>query len=187
MNEQKSNRINKSISITAPIANKTVPAEAIPKGSQTPTHYSLDISVPNITKRIDRQGFNVKPSDKSLLSVNYDNADLIGKWSWNIERDWKKDSRSLGIIQLFHRDYHEKKTWGEIKREVTKGKQKHVYYPKCKITKEAQQRMMDIKMDDFENVFRFRLLHDFRFYGVVSTNVFLALWHDPAHKIYKDR
>ncbi len=170
-----------------PPIQKTITIEANQIGGQSLVPLRINIKAPNIRKIIERKKCHVSPPHQSKITVNYDIADCYGKWSWSTIRDWKKTPQFDSLVKKFHVDYHEKKTWGIIDRERSHGRKRHFFYKKNQIVREAQKRLGYLRLDDFEEVFRFRLSTNFRFYGTVAGNTFLALWHDPNHKICKEK
>ena len=144
------------------------------------------ISIDNIRKEMDSNKLNIKPPFSKYIEINYKKADKVGMWSWGRERNWNLCSKSAQCINDFYNNYHKKKSWKEIYTEKTHSGQKHRFYKKNQIIIEAQKRLVKIYLDDFEDIFRFRLMKKFRFYGFTVGHVFLAVWHDPDHKIYRE-
>lgn len=48
---------------------------------------------------------------------------------------------------------------------------------------EAQQRLIDIKLDDLDSLFSFRLMQKVRVFGVVRREYLRILWYDPEHEV----
>lgn len=139
---------------------------------------------------IGKEEYNQNPPHEKLVMLEYGKIDVDGQWSWGVVRDWRLCPSYNQIMDDFHDIYHNKKTWGEVKAEkrpfdhATKTKDKHVYYMIYQLAKEAQNRIAELKLEDFERVFRFRMNNNFRIYGVTLGNNFIILWHDPDHNIY---
>jgi hypothetical protein len=51
------------------------------------------------------------------------------------------------------------------------------------IIPEAQRRLSELKLDDFEQLFSLRIGSKPRLWGMRINNIFLALWWDPEHQI----
>lgn len=133
-------------------------------------------------------GFQTSQPSDELVVINYDHADLSDQWSWGIKRNWHLSEMYKSKIENLYKDYHNKKTWGQVLTELAHGSQKrHKSYEIGIIIAEARRRLKKIKMDEYDEIFRFRIDHDFRFYGFINGNTFLALWHDPIHKIYSGK
>ena len=131
------------------------------------TNKIINIKISNknkIKKELDNANLNTKPPYKLKFKIDETRADLEGVWSWRVIRDWNKDINYSNLLNQFKNDY-KNKTWEEIFSEITNGDHKHKHYPINKICKEAIKRLTEIEFDDFEEIFRFRLLNKFRFYG----------------------
>ncbi len=98
--------------------------------------------------------------------------DLEGPWSWeNIQIDtFFKDI--LPKIQNF-----EKMSWNEIL-----GRNNHEVRID-QIGKQAQKRLRDLSLDDFERLVSLRLTGRQRVWGIKTNNIFKILWWDPDHKV----
>ena len=44
--------------------------------------------------------------------------------------------------------------------------------------------MQDLRLDDLDDLFRFRLGNKPRLWGVIHEGVFYPVWWDPEHKVY---
>lgn len=175
-----------------PKEKKVVYVQAFPVGKSETIEFAIQTDrklVPQFNKRNCR----CSPPFNSKFTICYDNADLRDSWSWqNGERDWRRTKSFSDEINSFHDSYHDKKLWKEIFAEkrpsYDRGRpkmiNKHLSYDISSICQEAQGRLREIGKDDFFEIFRFRLKGKFRFYGLTIGSVFLALWHDPNHKIY---
>ena len=108
--------------------------------------------------------------------------DKKGAWSWGVDRDWGKTVWE-NILEPFLKDY-EKKKWSEITAEKSGRKQRHLYYTLDQIKKEAFDRLIKLKYDDRDEIFRFRVRKGKRLYGFVLNQVFGTIWYDPTHDIY---
>lgn len=111
--------------------------------------------------------------------------DVKGKWSWGIERNWGDETWSV-LIEPFLKTCESKK-WQELMEEITGNRdshKKHHYYDIDQICKEAQERILELEMDDNDRIFRFRLGNLKRLYGFTYNHVFVLIWYDPTHKVY---
>jgi|GEM_PF-1995044 len=124
-----------------------------------------------------------------LVTVSQEKEDREGVWSWGISRDWHPEPGNDHINEFLNQ-YQNVKLWREVFEEKTVGKGesvklKHVKYAVSEIGVEAQKRLDELKMDDFEDIFRFRMTNLERLYGFIAgSGEFLTLWYDPTHKIY---
>lgn len=103
-----------------------------------------------------------------LFEWSQDYEDKDGTWSWEEDRDWG-DEVWQSLLEPFLKGCGVKK-WSEIRAEKfsskRKSRSKHIYYSIEKIKKEAADRLIDIELDDFPKIFRFRLDGKKRFYGL---------------------
>ena len=69
-------------------------------------------------------------------------------------------------------------TWGEIESSG----QSHAIQ-RDRLSKEAQNRLAEIKRDDIDEVFSLRIDGRKRIIGVRDKDIFMFLWWDPQHKV----
>ena len=74
---------------------------------------------------------------------------------------------------------YETMTWNEI---LQNRKYNHSV-PAIRLITEAQHRLVALRLDDYEEVFRFRVGGTGRVWGIRDGRVFLILWWDPDHLI----
>lgn len=68
-------------------------------------------------------------------------------------------------------------TWPEIERAGS-------HYVECsRLIKDAQVRLAELHLDDFDQLFSLRLQGKPRMWGLRIGNVFSVLWWDPEHAI----
>jgi hypothetical protein len=118
-----------------------------------------------------------RPSWKlSLLDLEH-----AGSWSWGVT-----DVTLQGIIEFLTQ--MERLTWTEIQAQMTNNKKgghrKHHAIPLDRLCPEAQRRLQDLRLDDLDDLFRFRLGNKPRLWGVIHEGVFYPVWWDPEHKVY---
>ena len=82
----------------------------------------------------------------------------------------------------------EKRTWGEIRRDMTGGRRRgemHKFIPVASLCKEAQDRLADVELDDQDRLFRFRLGNLQRLWGIMlpDESTFYVLWWDETHQV----
>ncbi len=148
-----------------------------------PITCSLDLTKP-IKKQLEAKHIHSTPPFQELVSIDYSMADKKGEWKWGLKRDWTIDETHSQIIGSFFSNYHKCKKWSEVYHEKVDGCQKHIPYYITEICHDAYLRLVELKLDDFEQIFRFRLQGDYRFYGFTIGSNFMALWYDPYHGIY---
>lgn len=97
---------------------------------------------------------------------------------WGKDRCQEEDSLWVHIFPGLLN--YEKRTWGEI---LGNRKRDH----SCSIdsiSKKARDRLKELKLDDIDSLFRFRLSGKQRVWGIREGRVFKLLWWDPDHEVY---
>jgi len=69
--------------------------------------------------------------------------------------------------------------WGLIEQDRTRNHEVCV----VKMIKDAQKRLEEIKLDDYDRLWHFRFDGKKRLWGIRNGHVFRILWYDPQHKI----
>lgn len=82
------------------------------------------------------------------------------------------------------RDF-EQKTWTEIEKETTgkEGRSKHHFIDIEKLSKDAQSRLEELKINDLDSLFSLRLEGTLRIFGIRKQNYLRILWIDPEHEV----
>jgi hypothetical protein len=117
----------------------------------------------------------------SLLDLGHTDG-----WSWGV------DAAAMRKIVQFLTEM-ERLTWTEVRAQMARGKKraglKHKFIPAENVCNLAQQRLAEIKLDEFDQLFRFRLGNFERLWGVIHEHTFYPVWWDPDHKVcpLKDR
>src|SRR5690606_41824603 len=98
-----------------------------------------------------------------------------------------KDSSTLMVRFVSHM---ERLTWREIWDQRAHWKrresQKNKFVPVSSLVKTAQDRLAELELDEFEELFRFRVGNKGRLWGVLSDEsprVFYVIWWGPDHRI----
>lgn len=110
-------------------------------------------------------------------------------WSFTIldyhgNHGWKDISFGGHKEQIFEKlACLETMSWAEIKN----AKKQHHPVSREKLSKQAQQRLMELKQDDIDELFSLRLSGKERVYGVRDQRVLKLLWWDPNHEIYPSK
>ncbi len=113
----------------------------------------------------------------SLLDHEFD-----GDWHWKI------DGATTVRITRFLQEM-ERLTWRQVWDQQAGGQNrgaKHKFIPVESLCKDAQNRLTVLQLDDFEQLFRFRVGWSERLWGILtdeSPRVFYPIWWDPDHKI----
>jgi hypothetical protein len=84
----------------------------------------------------------------------------------------------------------ERLTWTEVRAQIHGGgsrgtaHRKHKPVPTEQLCADAQRRLRTLRLDEFDELFEFRLGNFPRLWGVIHDDVFYAVWWDPDHKVY---
>jgi hypothetical protein len=104
----------------------------------------------------------------------------LGSWSWDVGADDLKK-----IIQFLRE--MEQLTWAEVRGMLTGGYRrrgpKHKFIPADHLCPEAQRRLVELDLQEFADLFRFRLGNMERLWGAVNEGIFYPVWWDPRHHV----
>lgn len=79
-------------------------------------------------------------------------------------------------------------TWAEIQSHTAGGHKKHHSQPVTSIDAKAQKDLQTAHLDETfgdDDIFRFRLSGEKRFWGFRRDRTFHVVWWDPNHKVYE--
>ncbi len=115
--------------------------------------------------------------------------DTEDKPTWRFQRlDWggpwcpKQIKASGKLTEIIEKLGNiETATWTQIKSRTS---MKSHLIPTEKLCKDAQKRLVQLKLDDWGQIFSLRLSAKERLWGFLRGNVFYALWWDPTHQVY---
>lgn len=78
----------------------------------------------------------------------------------------------------------ERLTWYEIERQTSKKeKSRHHNISVSECSPEARKRLRELKLNDIEEIFSFRLEWDLRVFGLKKLNYLQILWIDEKHEV----
>ena len=115
-------------------------------------------------------------------------SDLDGKWSWQEQRCWTDEEWQTQILPNF--SLLEKSTWSEIlfeQKTPAKGGRSVPKYHHQELTtlvQEAQDRWIEIGLEEYDTAFRFRFANTVRAWGIKLQGHFYLIWWERYHKIY---
>lgn len=145
---------------------KQPPAPSIPERKEVP-------SLGRLLGVVDTPDAKHPKWRLSLLDLDHD-----GSWSWAV------DGNALLRIVAFLVQM-EKLTWTEIRAQTGgSGHRMHHAQPVETLCTEAQNRLKALKLDDFDEMFRFRLGGPLRLWGILHGDVFYPVWWDAEHQVY---
>lgn len=161
---------------------------------KTPRHTTTTplTQTPRVAPHIERElgsSFkipkNIKDGSRFDLMVCWcrSQADLKDSWSWGEPRAWTDNEWSNTIYPKFLE--FSRLTWGEIDQFSSEsGHKMHHGHEICSVTQEAQDRWLELKLEQFDTVFRFRLGGTKRVWGYIVQGHFHIIWWDRSHTIY---
>ena len=130
---------------------------------------------PVVGPRVERDGEDEKLVFR-FLRIDY--PGIAG-----IEGDWS-EATVEEIASIFRS--HESMTWQDIlKRTHHDGKSASHFVKVTDLKKAAQDRLLELKLDEWERVFSLRVTGKGRLWGIREGRYFFLLWSDPKHKIHK--
>ncbi|NER20972.1 MAG: hypothetical protein F6J96_09720 [Symploca sp. SIO1C2] len=115
-------------------------------------------------------------------------SDLEGEWSWQEQRCWTEEEWQTQILPNF--SLLEKSTWSEIlfeQKTPAKGNKsvpKHHHQELTTLIQEAQDRWIEIGLEEYDTAFRFRFTGTIRAWGIKLQGHFYLIWWERYHKIY---
>jgi len=132
---------------------------------------------------LERQPFakeNPGSTDKETPAWQFHRCDkdhLL--WGWNK----MSPEKYLEVIKALHG--FEQMTWANIKAQ-SGGKASgrgtnHHFVPVSNFVKEARQRLEELILLDYEELFSLRLNSTLRLYAVKEGRILRFIWHDPYH------
>ncbi len=110
---------------------------------------------------------------------SFEVLDIEGPWGWNNDEVnaifWTK---MVPKLQSF-----ETMTRAEISQAAggRRHGNNHHFVNVEDLTRKAQKRLSEIRQDDIDAIFSFRLTARTRIYGIRESRIFKLLWYDPFH------
>jgi hypothetical protein len=97
-------------------------------------------------------------------------------WGWNIQpTDWREVLRQLRAFEGL--------TWAKIQEQAggrSHGSNSHMLDVSA-LSTNAQRRLVELKLDEYDSVFSLRMSNTLRLYGIRDGRVLQLLWRDPHH------
>jgi hypothetical protein len=115
-------------------------------------------------------------------------SDVEGEWSWREQRAWTEEEWQTQILPSF--SALEKSTWSELlfeqKTPARGGRAvpKHHTQELMTVVQEAQERWIEIGLEEYDTAFRFRFANTIRAWGIKLEGHFYLVWWERHHKIY---
>jgi len=129
-----------------------------------------------------RAGVNPASQDTQKISWQFSRIDKDHeRWGWS-----KLEAQACWeMFTSGHLANIETMTWREIKSASggkANGTNSHSI-PVDQLSKEAQARLTELKLDDQDSIFSMRLTGTLRIFGFQAGSAFKVLWHDPNHEV----
>ncbi len=110
-------------------------------------------------------------------------SDVHGAWSWGDARQWTDEEWCDDIVPKFGE--FEKLLWHEVHAQSSEsGHAMHHTHELHEVNAEAQARWLELGLEEFDTLFRFRLGGQKRFWGFRLGAHFFGVWWDRSHRIY---
>lgn len=109
--------------------------------------------------------------------------DGIGEWTWGEPRAWQEAEWAEDIEPKFKE--FQQLSWKEVMAMSSDtGHNMHHHQDLDTLAEEAQSRWMALDLEQYDNLFRFRLGNKKRAWGIVVQAHFFMVWWERDHKIY---
>lgn len=125
-----------------------------------------------------RQGGDPSAFETQTISWHFHALDRDhALWGWGKlkARHWREILTQLVSFETI--------TWAKLK-EAAGGRRNgtnHHSLPTEEFCKSARDRLAELKLDDYDQLFSLRLSNTLRLYGIREGRVLRILWHDPHH------
>lgn len=124
------------------------------------------------TSKQPKSRFSAAQIEGLPLCWRYSSADRNGPWAWTALTDPDKYKKVQELLHEF-----EGLNWQQI---IETGS--HPIQQNC-FSKDAQNRLAAIKLDDLEEMMSFRLEGDMRVFCIRDKNLMHVFWYDPKHEV----
>lgn len=98
--------------------------------------------------------------------------DIGGRWCWG-----SMDARTLVSVLTKLKSF-ERMNWQELRNDGSHS------VPTFNLIKDARDRLEQLHLDDYDEIYSLRLTGTQRIYGIKDGGVIRILWWDPIHEIY---
>lgn len=125
-----------------------------------------------------RVGGNPSTHETETISWHFHRLDRDHPlWGWDKLKagDWKSILDALVSLESL--------TWAKLK-EAAGGRSRgtnHHSLSTEQFCKSARDRLEEIRLDDYDEIFSLRLTNTLRLYGIRDGRVLRIVWHDPHH------
>ena len=133
------------------------------------------------------------PSSQKRVVSSQRESSYDKKPSWSFSRcdfahsQWGIDNHADKLLEITHRFADlEGMKWSEILTSTAgkrNGTRNHAIGVD-EIIKDARDRLVELRLDEFDEVYSLRLSGPERIWGLLIGGVFFVLWYDPKHEIF---
>lgn len=187
--EKSAKKKKKSLSLARKLTDTTNNSKVV----KIPASPILDKTPKNVASRPQylkkNPKFNANPSIyQSQMTWCAEIADIEGVWSWVEARRWSDsewgEEITVKLNQLEGCQWSEiaAQTTGEVKKRK-KRRRLHHSQELHELNAEAQQRWIDLDLEQFETAYRFRFGGRKRAWGFQSGSHFYLIWWERNHNI----
>ena len=94
---------------------------------------------------------------------------------------WNLENCDVTVDQLYRKlkDF-ESQTWSQIDKHSNG---KHHFIEFYKLCKEAQERAVELKLDQYDSLYSLRLTGKLRLFGLLDNGEYSIIWYDSDHEI----
>jgi hypothetical protein len=129
--------------------------------------------------------FTPHPQKQPKTEPSFDPEKELVQWTFEVfdhNLDWRKDkSVHAGFCEIGDQlKSYSQRTWGEIRLSH---KRDHPI-PCDQLCPRAQGRLRDLKLDDIDELWRFRFSNTRRLWGIKDGRLMKVVWWDPDHEVY---
>lgn len=144
-----------------------------PKSGKTPnTGKHPNAAAQVTTNKQPKSRFSAEQIEGLPLCWRYSSADRNGPWAWTALTDPAKYKKVQELLHEF-----EGLNWQQIIQTGSHPIQQN------RLSKVAQERLAELKLDDLEEIMSFRLEGDMRVFCIRDKNLMHVFWYDPTHQV----
>lgn len=153
-----------------------------------PNNNEVPKVAPHLLRQIEAESKKPKAIEGSrfgeLVTWCVTKKDIDGTWEWGEPRAWT-DAEWQEVISPKFQEF-QKMTWQQVDSFGSdSGHKMHHGHDLEDLVKEAQQRWLDLGLEEFDDIFRFRLGNERRAWGYILQAHFFMVWWERKHCIYE--
>ena len=135
-------------------------------------------------KRKPKRKYNPDPQKQPTVAQEPKPGPELIVWSFQLFDDcpdWQSENHKDNHFCLIAKRLKDKQgiPWPETRADHSNDHR----VPMANLSPEAQKRLMDLQLDDYEVLYSFRLTGKWRIWGIAQDSIFQVLWWDPRHQV----